>query len=240
MNLREAINGLLRPSGYEIAKTFGSQATLTLNPGETLDTEFILERISPRRKHVWLVAPPKSGSTWLTILLKQLLGWPMVPLVNGYERREQEVQLLPLLQFPDIDILSPHQHCRASEPTIDFIKRFNVRAIVSTRNVFDSVVSMREHLLAESLAMSMAYVDEKFLGWPESRQSDFIIEMFTPWYLSFYASWFSVDPDTQSHLLFVSYEDLATRTEETLAACWISLKNLEARATFAEPSSARG
>jgi hypothetical protein len=62
----------------------------------------------------------------------------------------------------------------------------------------------------------MAFVDEKFLGWPKNRQSDFIIEMFTPWFLSFYASWLSVDSDTLSRLLFVPYEDLATNTPETL------------------------
>ena len=187
MNLRKVLNRLLRPAGYEIAKTLGSTATWSLAPGQSIEIESLAKRIAPARKHVWIVAPPKSGSTWLTLLLKRLLDWPLVPLVNGYDRREQEVDALPLLRYPDINILSPHQHCRASQPTVDFIKAFRVTPIVMTRNVFDSVVSLRDHLVRESRAMPMAYVDDEFLKWDAERQYDFVIEMFLPWLLSFYA-----------------------------------------------------
>ncbi len=216
MNFRKAFNVLLRPTGYQIFATFGSRASLTLRPGETVDEAFIANRIAPNRKHLWLVAPPKSGSTWLTVLLKQLLGWPEVALVNGYDRREQEINLLPMLQFPDVNVLSPQQHCRASTPTTDFIKRFNVRPIIGTRNIFDTIVSLRDHLVNESLIMPMAYADEQFRGWPESRQYDFVVEMFTPWFLSYYVSWMSVGPEIRSRLLFVRYEDLAADTLGTL------------------------
>ncbi len=189
MHVRRALNRLLRPAGYEIAKTFGSEATWSLVPGQSIDFETLARRIAPTRKHVWIVAPPKSGSTWLTLLLNRLLDWPLVPLVNGYDRREQEVDVLPLLSFPDIDILSPHQHCRASQPTIDFIDHFRVTPIIATRNAFDTIVSLRDHLIRESRAVPMAYVDDEFLRWSEERQYDFVIAMFMPWLLSFYASW---------------------------------------------------
>jgi hypothetical protein len=216
MNVRRLINRLLQPAGYEIAKTFGSQAILNLSPGQELDFQVIASRVSPRRKHVWIVAPPKSGSTWLTMLLKRLLGWPLVPLVGGYDRREQEVDVLQMVRFPDINVLSPHQHCRASQPTVDFIRRFHVKPIVTTRNVLDTVVSLRDHLVRESRAMPMAYVDDQFLHWDDERQYEFVIEMFMPWILSFYASWLAVAPSLDGNLLFVRYEDLVAQTSEML------------------------
>ena len=216
MNVRRLINRLLQPAGYEIAKTLGSQATLNLRPGQELDFELIAGRVSPGRKHVWAIAPPKSGSTWLTMLLKRLLDWPLVPLVSGYDRREQEVDILSLLRYPDINILSPHQHCRASQPTVDFIRRFHVKPIIMTRNVLDTVVSLRDHLVRESRAMPMAYVDDQFLHWNDERQYEFVIEMFMPWILSFYASWLAAAPTLNGNLLFVRYEDLAAQPSKTL------------------------
>jgi hypothetical protein len=216
MHVRKAINDLLRHTGYQIAKTSGSQASLSLVPGQVLDTDLIASRVAATRKHVWIVAPPKSGSTWLTALLDRLLEWPLVPLVNGYDRREQEVDLLSMLRFPDINILSPHQHCRASQPTIDFIKKFRVRPILITRNIFDSMVSFRDHLLNESRAVPMAYVDDRFFELDEDKQYEFVIEMFLPWFLSYYASWFSAEGLAPADRLLVSYEELVADTSKTL------------------------
>ena len=44
-------------------------------------------------------APPGSPSCWTCSL-----AWPQVPLVNGYDRREQEVDLLPILSHPGVEI----------------------------------------------------------------------------------------------------------------------------------------
>ena len=78
----------------------------------------IARLVSPTRKHVWLVAAPKSGSTWLGAMLDSVFGWPRVPLLDCYDRREQEVDVRMLLQHPNVDIFTPHQHTRASHPTL--------------------------------------------------------------------------------------------------------------------------
>ncbi len=187
-----------------------------------------------RRKHAWIVAPPKSGSTWLTLLLKRLLDWPLVPLISGYDRREQEVDALLLLRYPDINILSPHQHCRASQPTVDFIERFRVRPIIMTRNVFDTIVSLRDHLVRESRAMPMAYVDDEFLSWSEERQYDFLIAMFMPWLLSFYVSWQSVAGGLAGKLMFVRYEKLAADAPAVLRRILAALDEQRSERRIAE------
>ena len=88
--------------------------------------------------------------------------------------------------------------------------------ILQTRNIFDSVISVRDHLVNEALTLSMAYVDERFLRLTEEGQYDFIIEMFMPWYFGFYASWFAVEESVRSKLLLIGYEALLADTPATL------------------------
>ena len=47
-------------------------------------------------KHLILVCAPKSGSTWLSKILKNLLGWPEIKLLP-YLSQEQELDLFELL-----------------------------------------------------------------------------------------------------------------------------------------------
>ena len=42
-------------------------------------------------KHVFLICAPKSGSTWLTKILENVLGWPSIKLLPAYGNREQEL-----------------------------------------------------------------------------------------------------------------------------------------------------
>ncbi|HEX3726888.1 MAG TPA: hypothetical protein VHV08_11625, partial [Pirellulales bacterium] len=176
MKTRSTINRLLRPTGYEIVKTHGSHSVWELAPGQILDMDAIAERVKPGRKHVWISAAPKSGSTWFSLMVGWLLDWPTVRLTSGYDRKEHEVDLLPLLAYPDVNIFSPRQHCRASQPTLDFIAKFQVHPVIQLRDVFDSVVSLRDHLVGEDRRMSMAYVDDRFLEFGEERQFEFIVD----------------------------------------------------------------
>ena len=101
-----------------------------------VDDNFIARRISAERKHVWLVAAPKSGSTWLSELLARSLGWQTNRLVNWHHRREPEVDLRQMLEHPDCNLFSHHLHCRFSEPTRLFIERCRVRVVLQGRRYF--------------------------------------------------------------------------------------------------------
>ena len=137
-------------------------STGLLSVENVLDDNFIANRISPHRKHLWLVAAPKSGSTWLTSLLHSLLEWQWVAPVAGGDRREQEVDIRPMLVCPEQNVFSPQQHCRYSEFTRNFIQQFRVRVVLQGRNIFDTVVSFRDHIVQESPAFPMAYADHSF------------------------------------------------------------------------------
>jgi hypothetical protein len=152
---------------------------------------FVLRRPSKRRKHAWIVAAPKSGSTWLTALLADSLRWRLAELVPGHDQREQEIDLRQLmLHSRHANLLSPHQHCRHSSVTEEIVRKANIKVILQIRNIFDTVVSVRDHFDNESVRVPMAYMDD--LSWSslsEPAKLSFVVEMVVPWFFNFYCGW---------------------------------------------------
>ena len=217
MHIRRNINLLIQRSNYQIVKVYDKDTPVCLPPEAFLEDQVLQQRISPGRKHAWLIAAPKSGSTWLSALLEKLLGWRVLMLSGGMGgRREQEPDFRQILRFPSENIFSRHQHCRASESTVDFINRFRIKPIIQVRNIFDTIISFRDHCLREDCRFPMAYIDREFLGFGEEKQYQFIIEMVLPWYFNFYASWFQAECLAAGPPLFVQYGDLLQDPRATL------------------------
>lgn len=175
---------------------------------QVLDDGYIASRINPSRKHVWLVAAPKSGSTWLTVMLSELLGWPTDNLVTDYGRREQEIDFRKMLLHTGEDLFSVQQHCRLSAATRRFIEQFRVRVIFQGRNLFDALVSFRDHLVREDTLVPEGYVDETFRLLDPQQQLDYVVDVIGPWYLNFYATWFAGKAREPNLYHWVSYDQL--------------------------------
>ena len=133
-------------------------------------------------------------------------------LVPTWDRREQEIDVRRMLEFPDVDLFTIQQHCRFSGPTRDFVKKFRVQVILQGRNLWDSVVSLRDHFLRESTITPVCYVDDTFRSQPLVRQLDSVIDLAVPWYLNFYASWFTGRQTGEVDFFWVDYESLCRDT----------------------------
>lgn len=173
-----------------------------------LDLQSIHSQVSPYRRHIWLVAAPKSGSTWLGAMLWDALKWPRVPLLEWYDRREQEVDPRMLLQHPNEDIFTPHQHTRASQPTINIINLFRIIPIVLVRNVFDTVISLYDHLHKEANIIPWGYFDEPFFTFDKEKQLSAIVDLCVPWFFNFYVSWYKSGVNGLCNLHWATYEEL--------------------------------
>ncbi|KZD12211.1 hypothetical protein AUP43_05240 [Oceanibaculum pacificum] len=173
---------------------------------------------------------PKSGSTYLSALIARLPGMRKAILVPGFDRREQELSEKRLdeeaykeglmrylwrtgqLSDPQRPVGYVSQmHLRNSLPTRMLIERHDLRVVVQIRNIFDIMVSIRDHLLNESLISSGAYATEEMKGWPDDRLFGFIADMVMPWYFNFYLGWLEY-PDR----LTISYEALLKDRADTL------------------------
>jgi hypothetical protein len=160
--------------------------------------------------HVWHIAAPKSGSTWLTTILTELLCWNVCPLIPEHNRREQEIETINLLYSSMQDFcFSPQQHCRYSDSTKRIIERLGIKPVLQYRNIFDTVVSFYDHCNEMKLIFPMAYMDEpNWNGLDDTKKLDFVIDLIVPWYFNFYGGWFSSDLIKDGKILLVSYDDL--------------------------------
>ncbi|MBT5143573.1 MAG: hypothetical protein HOH43_09550 [Candidatus Latescibacteria bacterium] len=174
---------------------------------------------SVSRRHCWVVAAPKSGSTWLTWLLEQCLGWPKAVLLPCYERREQEIDLRMLDSHAEkADLITPNQHCRFSLATEAFIGRPGVKVILQVRDLFDMLASKIDHIEREGPLFPMAYMDmESWHQLEHSARTDFIIDMIAPWYFNFYVSWMKSGFVGTDRVLLVEYGKLTGQPATTLA-----------------------
>jgi hypothetical protein len=92
---------------------------------------------------------PKSGSTLLTDLIGQLPGFHQAALIPIAGRREQELDEVCLQKADGLDYIA-QVHVRHSDWTEDMCADYGLTPIVLVRNLFDVVVSLRDHVRNES------------------------------------------------------------------------------------------
>jgi hypothetical protein len=146
---------------------------------------------------------PKSGSTFLSTLIGNLPGFSSVLYTPAYGRREQELSEAEIEHSCRISRQQVAQvHVRASEYTLDIIDKYSIRPIVLVRDIYDTAVSLAEHVANEPI-MPMAYFDESIAARSFEDRLSAVVDLAMPWYFNFYVSWRRARPNA-----IVTYEDL--------------------------------
>ena len=167
-----------------------SDATVTLSIRTLLNTAS-LDRMPCGHSHVLVAALPKSGSTWLSEIFAQLPEYNRVELVPKHDRRAQELAFERLIVFHSINYVAQH-HVRFSGATAAYMNTFSIKPIITFRNFFDCVPSMKDwldNLDDTDRTGPIAYVPDEYPGWPDAEKIDFIIDMMMPWYFNFIVGW---------------------------------------------------
>jgi|TARA_R100000479_G_scaffold33554_3_gene14212 hypothetical protein len=161
------------------------------------------------KKHIFISCSPKSGSTYLLQLLATLLNYDIRIFIAAFDRTEQEVNEVAICDAKKINTVT-HQHTRCTANNIRVLKKHKIKPLILTRNIYDSVISMRNHMHAEpqNSWWPMGYVDEDFYKLTPKQQCDFVIDLILPWYFNFYVSWFKHEKNTNKNLLWLTYEEL--------------------------------
>ena len=162
------------------------------------------QQLSSDSQHLLVACQPKSGSTYLTRIISCLPDFRTASLVPGYGRREQELDASLLASFHSSNYVA-HHHVRYSEATGVLLNRFHVKPVVLVRDIFDIVVSLRDHFRRESVESSMGFVFPYMKDWPDAQLEGFIAQMIVPWYFNFYLSWLECE-----NRFMLNYEDLRT------------------------------
>jgi hypothetical protein len=143
-----------------------------------------------RPQSILLACMPKSGSSFLAATLAQAAGYPLYQFVYTYDRNEQDLYLPALVGA--LGLSSPtvtQQHVRATGSNLDLMQLFNLRAVLLIRNLFDALVSLRDHILTEGARIPMAYIPDSSVADSPETLLDAVVDLAGPWYVGFYAAW---------------------------------------------------
>jgi hypothetical protein len=167
------------------------------------------------KKHIFITCTPKSGSTYLLRLLESLLSYEVEIFIAGFDRTEQDIFEPKIIENLKKNTVT-HQHTRCTDNNIRLLNKHDIKPVILTRNIFESVISMRNHMILEpeNSWWPMGYVDHNFYKLPIEKQYDFVIDLIIPWYINFYVSWQKYkDKDA---LLWITYDELFANKMETL------------------------
>ena len=166
---------------------------------------------SNSKNHFLIACMPKSGSTYFSSILECLPDMSRRDLCGGYGRREQELDPMRLILNHHVNYVG-QLHIRCSTQTENLVDQFALKPVVLFRNIFDIVISLRDHFRKESLDWtSMGYAYEYMADWDDQELEFFLTSMFIPWYFNFFLTW------KNSHIgYFESYENLTVDTHATV------------------------
>ncbi len=211
-------------------KDFDTQAYINATLGnasqrEPLTVQQIRNIIPDRDKIFAVVATPKSGSTYLSNVLCQSLKLPYIPLCYAYSSNEHDLYL-PALIAASVNGGVSQLHMKGTPHNVQLLNFFDIRPIVLTRNIFDSVESLARDLrkkhtldqLGQGVhGYSFTWLTKDIANLSDEQLIDFVIDFALPWYVNFYVSWQGLADKGIVSPLFMRYEDLMSNKQEEVS-----------------------
>ncbi len=157
---------------------------------------------------------PKSGSTFLSMVTREITGYEWFPMNFAYWQLEHDMYLPSLLRSVTQNTVT-QQHVKGSDSNIDLMEIFGIRPVIMVRNIFDVVVSYRDHIHKYRVQVPPAFLNDRFFDLADEAQFDLIIDMFMPWYISFFASWYDISLSARLDHIWIRYEEMIGRTHAT-------------------------
>lgn len=174
-----------------------------------------------KRDRVLIACMPKSGSTFLSNAVSRLPGFRKVSLIGSFTgRSDKEINFPKALRKYRYNY-SCQQHVKYNENTAAAIEAFGITPVVLVRNIFDCVLSIRDHLRREAVESPVAYFLPEHPSLPDDELESAIVRLAIPWYIHFYVSWTHCPNAT-----WVTYEEA---TQNTAAAIEKILRNSHRR-----------
>lgn len=169
--------------------------------------------LTRRRNTIFISCFPKSGSTFLVSIVAEATGY--IQQFLGFDAlNEQDLYLPKLIDTHNMNIVC-HQHTRATKSNLELMNEFEIQPIILVRNIFDCLVSLRDHLEKESLNTPVFSGGKEFLSKSPAKQIDELIDMVLPWYINFIKSWKSAE-ENGLPILWLNYEEVTSNATATV------------------------
>lgn len=171
----------------------------------------------PASPSIMVACVPKSGSTFVSRVFAEATEMERREFlydINGHNGWDLYLpQLMAAAQQSPQRGYVSHHHVLATPPNLELIKIFNFRTVVLLRNVFDVIVSLRDHALAvrddpRVVAITPLHVPDRFCDLDSETQFDWIIDFRIPWYIRFFVGWYKVHWSRAIDCLWATYDEL--------------------------------
>ncbi len=162
--------------------------------------------------HILIACFPKSGSTYLSLVLQELTGFPDWYGAEPGDQNEQDLSARRLRRPRRRSVLQ--QHMKATYSNLELLIAHHMRPIVQTRNLYDILASLHDYFEGHRSSLSCGYVSEEYLGMPWRERLDYLIHLHLPWYFNFVLSW--REASRRIDVCHVTYETLFANQESEL------------------------
>ena len=109
-----------------------------------------------------------------------------------------------------------HLHTRCYNTLPLKLLAFSIRTIILTRNIYDVIVSAKEHLDKSEHMAHIIRTPKEYKSFDDIKKYDFLIDYFVPWLFGFYASWKNAVENNWVLASWVNYSDLITATDKVI------------------------
>ncbi|QDU71749.1 sulfotransferase [Mucisphaera calidilacus] len=163
----------------------------------------------PPNREILIAANPKTGSSLLFNAIARILDRPQTQVVYSFDNPEQDLYLPQLTRDCLLRTGVAKLHVCATPANVALLRAFNMTPLVQTRNLFDVIVSARDHVVKDlSDTTDQSPVSLSIRAMEPEAQIDAIIDLHLPWYLRFYAGWRAAADEGSVAVHWIDYDDL--------------------------------
>ena len=182
------------------------------------------EKKQAEKQLIVVAAVPKSGSTYLANTLSRVTGLRYFRLCEAYSTNEHDLYLPALCLMSKYGCVS-QLHMKGTFHNAALIKTFGIKPIILIRRIYDAVISLKYDLREKEQepgygtgqsGYSFMWQDECTRNLNDVQLIDAIIDLAVPWYVNFYVSWYRLCEQGSVDAIWVTYEDLFSRNEESI------------------------
>ncbi len=175
----------------------------------------LISAVRPRRQldHLFIACIPKSGSTYLHTVLREITGFGDAYVSELGDQNEGDICERRLRRLQQRSVLQ--QHVKATQTNLKWMQVHGVRPIIQTRSLFDVIPSIHDHLQKGQGGLPCGFEPADFWNRSWNDRCDYLINVHLPWYFNFLLSWREAASEIET--CPVAYEDLFADQPGTLA-----------------------
>lgn len=152
---------------------------------------------------IFVVCTPKSGSSFVVTLLQTVTGFGHLrPVLGGRPMLEADPHQGVIESWPQPSV--SQLHCHAKPGTLELCTRLSIRPIFLTRNIFDSLLSMKEYI--DTLPHRDLFSGYYTLTSEDERRA-YLVNVYAPIVVRIVAGWYAAWKDGTVPIHWCTYED---------------------------------